>query len=146
MRLLLVEDNYFHADLIRQGLIEELPRLEVTIISSEQEFRMRLAELAVSPPDVILMDISLTWTHDRRDRSPAPEDVRLGGFYKAGFRCQQLLERGEKTRSIPLILLSVIDLAEFEREFQSLPANVRAMQKQTDQKALAALIGKMVGL
>jgi CheY-like chemotaxis protein len=146
MQIVLVEDDYTQGELIARELRAEFPSAVVTLIKTEKAFRLALEEIATDPPDVFVIDIMLRWTDPNRDHEPAPPDVKEGKFHRAGFRCQKLLERGEGTKKLPVILYSMVELAEFAMETREFPDNVYLMRKEVSVTPLAILIRKvMVG-
>lgn len=145
MNILLVEDDHLQSQFITEALGSEIPSGRIQVIDTEREFRARLEDISNNPPDVIILDVMLRWTDPSRDREAAPTDVREGKFHRAGFRCQKLLERGERTKKIPTILISAVDLKEFAPESRELPENVHIMPKKVSAKPLADLIRRLTG-
>src|ERR1035438_8730417 len=143
MKIVLVEDDYTQFKLISKELENEFAGARITVIETEKAFRSSLEEMAKEPPDVFVIDIMLRWTYPQRDHEPAPQDVRDGKFHRAGFRCQRLLEQGDKTKRIPVILYSMVDQGEFSFEARNLPDNVHLMRKEASIVPLATLIRKL---
>jgi CheY-like chemotaxis protein len=143
MRIVIAEDDKFQADQVVRDLSEVFPEAAVTLFQTEKEFRDGLESIAMDPPDIFILDIMMKWTDQRLDRNPAPPDVKAGKFHRAGFRCLELLRRGDKTRDVPVILYSVVDSAEFKPEVSALPSNVKMLPKMETLYNLIAAIREM---
>jgi CheY-like chemotaxis protein len=145
MHILIVEDDKIQLELLIRGLNEVFSTPRITSFRTEKEFRGALETIAMNPPDVIILDIMLKWTEPSRDQEPAPPDVIAGKFYRAGFRCQELLQRGDKTRNVPVILYTVVGLDEYLSERATLPSNVRILQKEAKLDNLLSVIHELTG-
>jgi CheY-like chemotaxis protein len=143
MKIILVEDDYTQAQFLTRELKAEFPESAVTLIGTEKAFRASLEEIANSPPDVFVIDIMLKWTDVGRDREASPPDVRAGKFHRAGFRCVKLLERGERTKKIPVVLYSMVELTEFTTEARELPDHVHLLRKDASIIPLCVLLRKV---
>jgi CheY-like chemotaxis protein len=144
MRLILVEDDYTQSQLLSSELVREFPGSAVEVIETEKSFRTALEDIAKSPPDVFVIDIMLRWANVSRDHESAPPDVRAGKFHRAGFRCVKLLESGDRTKKVPVILYSMVELSEFATEAGDLPPHVHLLQKDSSIIPLCVLIRKIV--
>src|ERR1017187_10857833 len=111
MRIVIAEDDKLQADLFVRALNQVFPEAAVTLFRTEKEFRDGLESIAMHPPDIVILDIMLRWTDPSLDHHAAPPDVKAGKFHHAGFRCLELLRRGDKTREVPVILYTVVDYA-----------------------------------
>src|SRR5262245_64704189 len=103
MRVLLVEDDFLQAEWLRESLRRNFSSVEVVVVKNESSFREQISDLLESPPDLVLMDVMLRWCDPNpgSQPTPAPEEVRQGGYYRAGFRCLKLLLENEETSRIP---------------------------------------------
>lgn len=129
MKILLVEDDHLAANLVAAKLREMFAHAEVKPVSTEQEFRARFEEFAKDPPDLVIMDVMLTWAFPSPNMEEPPDEVREGGFHQAGFRCVRMLVEDERTKKIQTIIHSVIERGDVDYEFKSLPQNVRYLRK-----------------
>jgi CheY-like chemotaxis protein len=130
MFILVVEDDYLQAEWICKKLKQVL-HCEVQRLSTESQFRKQLHEIEEHRPDIVIMDVMLPWTDPSPNIEPPPPEVIKEGFYRAGVRCTQLLIANEKTKSIPVILYTVLERADLEdqlKEFES-AAKVVHLQK-----------------
>src|SRR5438874_2677670 len=61
MTLLLVEDDPLQSSLIVERLKKEWSDVTVEVIETEAAFRHRLPEIAKHAPDVVILDVMLSW-------------------------------------------------------------------------------------
>src|ERR1700704_790826 len=87
MRILLVEDDSFQADWIMHGTQLAFPTLEMVRIATELEFRRSFDNIAINPPDIIIMGMMLRWVDPSPEMEMPPSEIQESGFYRAGFRC-----------------------------------------------------------
>lgn len=125
MRILIVEDDDMQSDWLIERLKREF-RTEPDLIRTESEFYDCLDALSSSPPDIIIIDIMLPWTEVERDSRDAPPEIRGKGWFDAGLRCEKLLHEREETKSIPVILYSMLEPKNLPRD---LPHNVVFVSK-----------------
>jgi DNA-binding NarL/FixJ family response regulator len=125
MRILIVEDDDMQSDWLIERLKREF-RTEPDLIRTESEFYDRLDALSASPPNIIIIDIMLPWTEVERDSCDAPPEIRGKGWFDAGLRCEKLLHEREETKSIPVILYSMLEPKNLPRD---LPRNVVFVSK-----------------
>src|SRR2546425_8168130 len=112
MTILVIEDDYLQADWIRQKLTEAMPNANIRLIATEAEFRSQFENIANQDPDVVVMDVMLRWADPSPDLTPPPQDVREEGFYRAGLRCERMLAEDNRTSRVPVILYTVLELAD----------------------------------
>jgi len=136
MKVLVVEDDYLQADWIQRNLERALPGITIYYINTELEFRSRLDYIAGATPDVIVMDIMLRWANPDPNLQLPPEEVKEGGFYRAGLRCQKLLANDERTKDIPVIFYTVLEPYDLESELQQLSGNITYLRKESDLTSL----------
>lgn len=139
MKILIVEDDRIQSDLMAVGLRSAFPQSTVNLIETEREFRELLEGMATDPPDVIVMDVMLRWTNPSPEMPRAPEDVREGGHYQAGLRCAALLGRYETTKTIPVILHTILEKADLLHGLHLL-GNVHLLTKDSNIDALIDMI------
>lgn len=144
MTILVVEDDHLQLRWVVSELQQEFPNAEINEIRTEYEFNTKLTKIAKSQPDIILMDIMLPWTEPSPEMPEAPYEVEEQGFYRAGFRCQKLLNENEKTRDIPILLYTVLSKDDLKTEIDSLSPNVMHLQKSGHPKEIFAKINYML--
>lgn len=109
MKILLVEDDAFHAKVIRSALESHFtPAPEITHLKTEKEYRRRFEEIQEGGYDLAIFDQMLPWTTEDDENyndGDAPED----GPLRAGSRCYQLLVTDEKTKRIPAMFLTNLE-------------------------------------
>jgi CheY-like chemotaxis protein len=136
MRILIVEDNRSHADLLSDGLTK-IRDADVVRLRSEREFREAWNTIEIEPPDVALIDVMLRWDVPRLDPIPRPEG---GDIYDAGIRCMRQMKESEKTAHVPIILYSVVSKPDLEHLIPKLPGGVTYMEKTSDIASVVSLI------
>jgi CheY-like chemotaxis protein len=144
MNILIVEDDYFQATSIRESLEEAFPGVEISLIKTESSFRSGLESITNNPPDVVIMDMMVRWADPSPDPPHIPHEVRAEGFYRAGLRCQKLLEQNEATAKIPIIVYSVLGREDLHEDLRGTPRNVIYLSKGADSKPLIRLIRSCV--
>jgi CheY-like chemotaxis protein len=140
MKILVVEDDYLQSEWLVPMLQRAFPRARIEPVSTEKEFRDKLPEIVMNPPTVVVMDVMLRWSDPEPTMEPPPREVQEGGFYRAGLRCQQLLAAQESTRSVPILLYTVLDREDLNREFDHLPDNVHYVRKSDNPSPLLKLV------
>lgn len=138
-RVLVVEDDYLQAEWMQSTLSEALPGLQTERIATEYEFRCKVNSLTSAPPDVILLDVMLRWCDPDQDVK-APDDVRLGGFYRAGLRCEKLLRANTETSSVSVILYTVLEERDLESELKKLSIYTIYIPKDSTSTQLVAAV------
>jgi CheY-like chemotaxis protein len=130
MYILIVDDDYLQAEWVIDRLKKSFSNSKITWMETEYEFRANLDELTTNPPDVIIMDVMLSWTRPGPDMPEWPADVRDEGFYTAGFRCEKLLSDNKKLKNIPLIFYTVLERADLiERQYKFVEGSRVYLQK-----------------
>lgn len=117
MKALLIEDDYYFAEEIVSDLETAVPDLrgQIEIIRTEKQLRDRLASSQPLQYQFIILDIMLTWG----DASPKPEDVVVGGYFKAGLRCLKLLRDHASSANTPVIIHSARESEEIIKELRA---------------------------
>ena len=135
-----VEDDHMQREPLEGRLRETFPGARVDALVSESEFRAALPELRRQVPDLVVMDVMVRWEIPRQGMSEPPPDVLAGGYFRAGLRCAQLLHDDPALRPVPVILYTILELSDLERDRQVLPANTSYLGKNTDIEALLRLV------
>jgi CheY-like chemotaxis protein len=144
MRVLIVEDDYLQAQWLADKIAEQFSHVNISFISTEFELRKRFGSLRTEPPDIILLDVMLRWTDPSPEMEPAPPEVREGGYFRAGLRCEQLISQAFETQEIPVILYTVLEEKDLTQlEITTLGARTYYLAKNSDPEELLSLIKKI---
>src|SRR5690348_2830914 len=103
-RFVVVEDDHLQKGPLEDRLRMTFPGADVSVLSSEHQFRDFLPALRSSPPDLVLMDVMLRWSLPAPNAPEPPPDVAEGGYYRAGLRCAHLLLDDEQLHHVPVVL------------------------------------------
>lgn len=144
MNILIVEDDILQADAIEDSLRQNFNQVEVKRISSESEFREKLSSLKTKSLDVILLDVMLRWAEPTPEMKEPPLEVEQQGFYRGGMRCLNLLLASPETRSIPVIVYSVLGRDDVNSEIDQVPPHVLFLQKDSDEQRLVRHIRSLL--
>lgn len=129
MYIIHVEDDPLQADWLHSNLTTVLPDARIEHIRTELDFYKWL-DSQEHLPDVFIIDVMLRWTDPGIDLQPPPDNVELGGFYRAGLRCERKIAEHETARHVPVILYSVLERNDLEQELKNVPANVIYLTKE----------------
>ncbi|MFN7961901.1 MAG: hypothetical protein U0002_11570 [Thermoanaerobaculia bacterium] len=132
MRVVLVEDDYPQGMATREEIFSLFPQAQILWIKSESAFRLALSDLAAEPPDLFILDVMVRWAGTERPIPEPPMEIKREGFFRAGLRCQRLLAAEPRLRSVPVLLLSVLeerDLSLSLRQLDPAIPTVRFLQK-----------------
>jgi CheY-like chemotaxis protein len=143
MYIVIAEDDKLQAATLVDGLRGRFPIAEIEVFRTERQFRASFESIATRQPDVVILDIMMKWTEPSWDAETPPPDVVSGKFYRAGFRCQKMLEGSASTKNIPVILYSVVDFDEFAPEAKELPSNARLLPKEPSLDSLVGAINEL---
>lgn len=128
----IVEDDHLQRGPLEDHLRAAFPGAQVTTLGSEHQFRECLPQLVASPPDLVLMDVMLRWALPSPNAPTPPADVTEGGYYRAGLRCANLLLADERSRSVPVVLYTILERSDLERDSPGLPENSSYVGKSSD--------------
>jgi CheY-like chemotaxis protein len=129
--IVVVEDDHLQEGPLEDRLSSALPGAEVVTIPTEREFREALPMLCARPPDAVVMDVMLRWDLPSPDLQPPPEVLR-DKYFRAGLRCAALLRAEPPLRRVPVVLYSILELADLQRDDQSLPDGCSYVSKSAD--------------
>jgi CheY-like chemotaxis protein len=121
MKILIVEDNAMQADWMNQELTRRLPKIEIDMCDTECEFHANFENIAANPPDVVLMDVMLNWTHPAENMVPRPPAVAEAGIWRAGIRCEKLLRGDPRTKDIPVVLYTSLAESNLAADLKEMP-------------------------
>ena len=137
--ILVVEDDHLQEGPLVEQLDDSFPDCRIDIVCTERDFRDRLSGLRNAAPDLVVMDTMLRWADPKPDSAEPPDEVVEEGFYRAGLRCVDLMAGDDKLKDVPVILYTILEKEDLERQGKRLPANITYMRKSPD---LGALIRK----
>jgi CheY-like chemotaxis protein len=110
-RVVLLEDDYIQVENLVDFFVDHYPSVDLVVVQSERDFRFRMAEFGVAPPDLFILDVMVPWTDysEELGSAVAPSEVVEGGPFGAGLRCLQLLLASPRLGRVPVIVLSVME-------------------------------------
>ena len=127
-----VEDDHLQEEPLADHLGAVFDGARVLTLSTEEEFREKLPALRADVPDLVIMDVMLRWADPRPDMPEPPEDVLSGGYYRAGLRCAQLMLDDPALRAVPVVLFTILERSDLERDGGRLPTNASYMGKNVE--------------
>jgi CheY-like chemotaxis protein len=132
LHFVVVEDDHLQEEPLADHLRAVFSDAQVITISTEEEFRERLPALRAGVPDLVLMDVMLRWADPRPGIPEPPREVLSGGYYRAGQRCAQLMLDDPVLRAVPVVLFTILERSDLERDGQRLPANTSYIGKNVE--------------
>ena len=108
IHILLVEDDYDQAESLESALSAHFAESTITKINTECEFNEKLGELEQNTPDIAVIDVMLRWTDPSPNMRDVPNEVKEGGHFEAGLRCERHLRELAETANVPVILYTVL--------------------------------------
>ena len=136
LHLVVVEDEHLQEEPITEHLRAVFAGARVLTLRTEEEFRARLPAMRADVPDLVLMDVMLRWADPRPGIPEPPEDVLSGGYYRAGQRCAQLLLDDPVLCAVPVVLFTILERSDLERDGERLPANTSYIGKNVELEVL----------
>lgn len=144
IKILLVEDDAVQAQWIKMQLRRAYGS-EPEWISTESDFHAGMSKIVQHPPNIVILDVMLSWAEASRSIPKQPDDVRQEGMYRAGLRCQELLAKASATCRVPVILYTVQDLKDLGSEIGDMPESVIYLPKEAEIEPLLEKIDSLVG-
>ncbi|MCB2156215.1 hypothetical protein KQI84_15165 [bacterium] len=141
MRIIHLEDDYPHSELVRRGLGNAFPDLTYLRILTESEFNEKIASLLIEPPDIFLLDMMVGWA------DPTSGISRHGewGFMSAGTRAAKLI--GQHSSDVPIIIYTALAADSEEDQFdlgELTHRQVMLMHKDFDMDKLVKSVRLMI--
>jgi CheY-like chemotaxis protein len=130
--ILVVEDDHLQEGPLVDQLKEAFPGGQIDSVCTEHEFRERLGDLRKVAPDLVVMDVMLRWADPKPNSMDPPDEVVQEGFYRAGLRCAELMAADNQLKDVPVILYTILEREDLERQGKPLAANVTYMRKSAD--------------
>lgn len=144
-RFVIVEDDHLQKGPLEANLQAAFDGAQITTFSSEHQFSEHIPTLQSSPPDLILMDVMLRWALPSPNAPAPPTEVAEGGYYRAGLRCANLLLANERLRQVPVVLYTILERGDLERDGNTLPANCSYVGKSGDIEVLIRKARTLIG-
>lgn len=135
--IIIVEDDHLQEGPLQEYLTSTVTDADIETVSTELDFRTRLPALRQRRPDVVIMDVMLRWTFPTPNACPPPADIAADGYYRAGLRCARLLADDPALSGVPVVLYTILERSDLERDGQSLPPNSTYVGKHTDRDVLS---------
>ncbi|MGH3929145.1 MAG: hypothetical protein ACRDTF_04125 [Pseudonocardiaceae bacterium] len=142
--IVIVEDDHLQEGPLEEYLTSAIAGADIETICTELEFRKRLPALRERVPDVVIMDVMLRWTFPAPRALPPPEDVATGGYYRAGLRCAHLLANDPRLSSVPIVLYTILERGDLERDGEALPANSTYVGKNAELEVLSRKVRNLL--
>jgi CheY-like chemotaxis protein len=127
-----VEDDHLQEGPLADHLAGMFPDATVETIATEEQFRAHLPRMRDTVPDLVLMDVMLRWASPRPGMPAPPDDVVAGGYYRAGLRCARLMLGDSRLRRVPVVLYTILERTDLERNGQALPPNATYIGKNSE--------------
>lgn len=135
--LIIVEDDHLQEGPLQEHLSSTIGNADIDTICTELDFRTRLPALRRRRPDVVIMDVMLRWTFPAPNALPPPADVAADGYYRAGLRCARLLADDPVLSVVPVVLYTILERSDLERDGDALPPNCTYVGKHTVRDVLS---------
>ena len=132
-----VEDDHLQESPLTSHLAVDFPDATLETLTTEEQFRAHLPDMWTRTPDIVIMDVMLKWASPRPDLPPVPDDVAAGRYYRAGLRCARLMLDDHRLRRVPVVLYTILERSDLERDGQTLPANTTYVGKNAELDVLS---------
>ncbi|MGH3937495.1 MAG: hypothetical protein ACRDTG_02500 [Pseudonocardiaceae bacterium] len=142
--IVIVEDDHLQEGPLEEYLAKAITGADIETICTELAFRQRLSALRERVPDVVVMDVMLRWAFPTPHALPPPEDVATGGYYRAGLRCARLLADDPRLSGVPIVLYTILERSDLERDGEVLPPNSTYVGKNTEAEVLSRRIRNLL--
>jgi CheY-like chemotaxis protein len=136
-RFVVVEDDHLQEGPLADNLAGLFPDATVEALATEEQFRSHLPRMREAPPDLVVMDVMLRWAFPRPNLPSPPDDVLAGGYYRAGLRCARLMLADNRLKRVPVVLYTILERSDLERDGVSLPSNATYIGKKSEPDVLA---------
>ena len=132
-----VEDDHLQESPLADHLTGMFRDAFVETVTTEEQFRAHLPVMSAAIPDLVVMDVMLRWASPRPGMSPPPEDVVAGGYYRAGLRCARLMLGDARLQQVPVVLYTILERNDLERNGNTLPPNATYVGKNSELDVLS---------
>jgi CheY-like chemotaxis protein len=128
----IVEDDHLQRGPLEDRLSSVFEDATVDTLCSEGEFREALPRMRDRVPDLVVMDVMVRWDVARHDLPQPPPDVQEEGYYRAGLRAAWLMHDDPALCRVPLVLYTILELGDVQRDGRVLPPNASYVGKDCD--------------
>jgi len=136
MKIILVEDNHFFVQRIREDLFKKIKNLNLVQIQTELEFRKNIENIISPTPDLIIVDVMLRWTNPSPSMELPPNEILEEGLFSAGIRCKEILLQHKINEEVPILIISALDDVVLDQEKLTMEKNVFFHEKNLNSKSL----------
>ena len=140
MRVLIIEDNEYHAKRVKGCLENIFVDTNVAILKTEHEVLTAIDQIATENPHVIILDIILPWCDVSPDMPELPGGYEKEGPYRAGVRCLKAFLSHTTLQHVPIIVHSVVDGDALNGLLDKVPPNVIFLSKPLEPEKMAETI------
>lgn len=133
---IVVEDDHLQEGPLAEILESAFDSATVTTLCTESAFREHMRELCANVPDLVVLDVMLRWSDPRPGLPAPPDDVLSDGYYRAGLRCAEMMLGEPRLRGVPVVLYTILEVSDLNRDGRTLPANATYVGKSSDMEVL----------
>ena len=146
MKIFIVEDDHLQYSWVKDKIEQDHAlqgKVTIERISTESEFHERFEEIAANLPALIILDVMLRWRNPGPKVIPMPSEVKEGGFYRAGLRCESMLANDQRTNQIPVIIYTILSKEDLGNEIPK-RINVTFLSKDSDLQPFIHAVRKVI--
>jgi predicted nucleotide-binding protein len=141
MNIILVEDEAEQSQTSKTEIEQRFPGSNVQVIETESEFLRSLPEFQRCPPALFIFDMMLPWSSiDSYEKAGSP----LGYPKTAGLRCAKAVLANKATAQVPMIVHSVLSVAEIRPELGTVPPNLAILEKRATSENLLLMVNSLL--
>ena len=142
--IVVVEDDHLQEGPLEEYLIDRFPGSQVETIRFESDFRDRLEHYREARPDLVIMDVMLKWARSREDAPAEPPDVAEGQYFRAGMRCTRLMAADENLRDVPVIVYTILERQDLERDDPDWLSTCDYVRKSSDLEVIGRRVRRLL--
>jgi len=142
MRVLIIEDNHYHAEALKEKLFNHFQEIEIGVFGTEYDTYNNMGILEKSGLDIIILDMILPWCNPMSNMPEAPEGY--DSPYNAGIRCMSIFLNNSNFKNVPIIIYSVLDRKRLMDDLKTIPSNVFIVGKKSSFDDMALKIESIV--
>lgn len=142
--IVVVEDDHLQEGPLEEYLFDRFPGSRVETVRFESDFRDRLPDYRTQRPDLVIMDVMLRWARSREDAPKEPPDVEAGQYFRAGMRCTKLMAADEQLRDVPVIVYTILERNDLERDDPTWVAQCEYVRKSSDLEVIGRRIQRVL--
>jgi CheY-like chemotaxis protein len=143
MKVVVVEDDYLQAGMIRDALTSQYSDIELIDLANEMAFINALPELERDAPDLIILDIMIPW-HDPLTRVVAPPQQVDREPLRGGIRLLREIRNRSQLASVPVIVHSALAWHDVENDLAVRPDHVVFVHKRQEPSDLMIVLRSLL--